>query len=130
MLNVACLNLISRTSDDDQPNGWAGFAINLKLRKVKEKLKSWFTDYEKERKRKEKDLVSELEFFDLKAENEALPPLEEDIRLVIRSDWLILYSLEERDLLQKCKLNWLKLGDKNTTFFHRFLSFPPKNREI
>lgn len=33
-----------------------------------------------------------------------------------------MHYLEERNLIQKSKLNWLRLGDENTSFFYRFLA--------
>lgn len=33
-----------------------------------------------------------------------------------------LYCIDERNLMEKRKLNWLSLGDENSKFFHRFLS--------
>ena len=36
-----------------------------------------------------------------------------------RVDLLALCRREERDIIQKTKLTWLKLGNKNMSFFHR-----------
>ena len=44
------------------------------------------------------------------------------IKWMLKADLLELHKREERDLIQKRKLNWMKLGDENTKFFHRFLS--------
>ena len=41
--------------------------------------------------------------------------------LSYKADVLALYKREERDLIQKSKLNWLKLGDENMSFFIIFL---------
>lgn len=57
------------------------------------------------KERKENDLTSELEFFDIKAEKEVLLSFEEDIQLAIKDYFSTLYSIEERDLIQKS--NWL-----------------------
>ena len=44
------------------------------------------------------------------------------LKWILEADLLELYRREERDLIQKSKLNWMKLGDKHTKFFHRLLA--------
>lgn len=63
-----------------------------------------------------------MAFFETKAEREDLSIAELDVRLAIKGDLMNLYIMEERNIIQKSKLNWLKLGDENTSFFHRYLS--------
>lgn len=63
-----------------------------------------------------------MAFFETKAEREDLSIAELDVRLAIKGDLMNLYIMEERNMIQKSKLNWLKLGDENTSFFHRYLS--------
>lgn len=41
-----------------------------------------------------------------------------------------LYLMEERNLIQTSKLNWLKFRDENTNFFHRFLSAKKRKNMI
>ena len=46
------------------------------------------------------------------------------------ADLLELYRREERGLIQKSKLNRMKLGDVNTKFFHRFLAAKKKKSTV
>ena len=45
---------------------------------------------------------------------------------MLKANLLELHRREERDLIQKSKLNWMKLGDEDTKFFHRFLAAEKK----
>ena len=51
------------------------------------------------------------------------------LKWLMEADLLELFRMEERDLIQKSKLNWMKLGDVNTKFFHRFLAAEKKRKE-
>lgn len=73
-------------------------------------------------RRKEKSLLNELEFLDSKAEDADLSLMDLDICLAVKGDLMELYLLEERNNIQKSKLNWLRMGDENTCFFHKFLA--------
>ena len=44
------------------------------------------------------------------------------LKRLLEADFLELYRREKRDLIQKNKLNWIKLGDVNTNLFHGFLA--------
>ena len=57
-----------------------------------------------------------------KDEQLALASESSNLKWMLKADLLELYRSEERDFIQKNKLNWLKLGDENTKFFHRFLA--------
>lgn len=84
MLIKECSLIINRVLEVEHSNGWAGFIINLRLRKVNEKVKAWLATYETDWKRKEKDLLSKLEFFYSKVERDELSTLEKDARLAIK----------------------------------------------
>lgn len=40
----------------------------------------------------------------------------------LQADLLSVYRIEERNCIQKSKINWLTVGDENTGLFHRFLN--------
>lgn len=71
-------------------------------------------------------MLEEIGRGDILAENSGYSSLEMDMRLSLKAELLSLYRLEERNLILKSKLTWLKLGDENSSFFHHFLA--EKNR--
>ena len=79
-------------------------------------------DSERVKKKQEESLLQALANEEIKEESLNMSSLDNILKLSIKSDLLAIYRREERDLIQKSKLNWLKSGDENTSFFHRFLA--------
>ena len=67
-------------------------------------------------------LLMEIENQDLEIKNSEEVGMGREICLSLKAELLSLYRIEERNLMQKSKLNWLSLGDENSCFFHWFLS--------
>lgn len=67
-------------------------------------------------------MMSELMLLDSKAEEGALSIVESEVRIKVKGELFDLYLKEERNMLQKCKLQWLNEGNENTRFFHRYLA--------
>lgn len=95
---------------------------------MKGEIKKWYANQATKRQQKEKNLIAEIEYFDVKSEYEGLSSFECEIRSIAKGEWMELYLIDERNLIQKCKLQWLKGGDENTSFFHRF--FAEKKRKL
>ena len=122
LLDKQCCHIIKNSLTSGNHQGWAGFVICSKLRNLKSSLKSWLVDSERARKNQEESLLQALENEEIKEESQTMSSLDNVLKLSIKSDLIAIYRREERDLIQKCKLNWLKLEDENTSFFHRFLA--------
>ena len=85
-------------------------------------VKNWHATHLIDIKQKEERLLRELEIIDELAENVGLNEVELAHRSAIQTELLCIYRTEERNFIQKSKLNWLAVGDENTGFFHRFLN--------
>ena len=86
------------------------------------------SDSGKARKYNEESLLKALANEEGKDEQLALAPESCNLKWMLKADLLELCRSEERDLIQKSKLNWMKLGDVNTKFFHRFLAAEKKRK--
>lgn len=85
-------------------------------------LKDWHAANEENHKGMKQRLLEEIEKEDAIIDDADYFTVETDMRSTLKVDLLSLYRIEERNLIQKSKLNWLKLGDENSRFFHRFLA--------
>ena len=59
---------------------------------------------------------------DALADSFLLSEFELESRSSLKAELMSLHKIEEMNLIQKRKLNWIRLGDENTSFFHRFLT--------
>lgn len=122
LFNKECCWLIERSLTDFHSQGWVGYVIPAKLRKLKIALKTWQTNYKIERRRKEEHILQKLENLESSVEDDESHIAKLSLRLALKAEFLKILKEDERNLIQKSKLNWLKLGDENTSFFHRFLA--------
>lgn len=122
LTNKECIRIVERAGGRSRINGWAGFILSAKLRNVKTAVKAWYAEFQKLQKRKEEELLEEIDKWDALSETVRLSPYVIDNRTFLRAELMTIYRLEERNLIQKSKLNWLTLGDENSNFFYRFLA--------
>ncbi|KAL4354438.1 hypothetical protein GQ457_06G008040 [Hibiscus cannabinus] len=89
-------------------------------------LDDWFCRLRKERKVTEKSLKERLkQLNDLALTNEVLGEITEaKIALNLEAD------KEELYWKQRARANWMKSGDRNTSFFHKFASYRRKRNRV
>lgn len=71
-------------------------------------------------KQAQEDCISEISGLDHKEELHVLSSVDSLRRQTLKGDLLRFQILEESNYLQR-KLQWLKEGDENSSFFYRFL---------
>ncbi|KAH1105951.1 hypothetical protein J1N35_009719 [Gossypium stocksii] len=98
----------------------------MKLSKLGERFSKWARDEKRGRDRQTKDLNSRmLELCDADISEVVLAEMT-DIKLQMNLE----ADMEELFWEQRARVNWLHMGDRNTTFFHRWASFRRKKNRI
>lgn len=67
-------------------------------------------------------MLKEINNWDVLVDSLQLSDSDKDFQNFLKTELLAFYRLEKVNLIQKSKLNWIRLRDENTSFFHRFLA--------
>ncbi|XP_028096961.1 uncharacterized protein LOC114296820 [Camellia sinensis] len=102
--------------------GWAGYVILAKLRNLRWVLKKWNNEVFRNVAHSVKVVESDLHNLDLLAESRELSNVEVDRRRQLRKEVWLLNKKQEWLWLQKFRLNWSMMADRNTRFFHIVVS--------
>ncbi|XP_058180127.1 uncharacterized protein LOC131298670 [Rhododendron vialii] len=115
--NPKCMAIAKDTWENTQVSGWAGYMILQKCRAIKEKLKVWNKEEFGDVNSVLQIIEAELHQFDLIAEERQLSADERASRCKSKSEFWRLSRLTESLWRQKSRVNWMKLGNKNTRYF-------------
>jgi hypothetical protein len=71
-----------------------------------------------------------LQWLDVQAEQRPLNDIEKLVRILMKERFQQLAMLEEQRWKQRAKRNWVKMGDKNTRYFHQITSHQKRKNHI
>ncbi|XP_042962740.1 uncharacterized protein LOC122297018 [Carya illinoinensis] len=101
--------------------------LAFKLKRMKQMLKTWNKDKFGRVEIMIRELEQRVEDLDFKLQEGYEDAIEQDL-LISKIELDIWKRREESMLAQKAKVNWLKLGDNNTRYFHSVLKRRQQNQ--
>ena len=119
-------DLIKEWWGEAQVDGFASYIVVTKLKFVKEKLKKWNRDVFGDIKTQKYNLLGIINSLDVKEETSGLSSVEIQQRRDAKEDWAKIILIQEISWRQKSRALWLKVGDRNTKFFHRVANMQRK----
>ncbi|KAL4194233.1 hypothetical protein AMTRI_Chr05g67590 [Amborella trichopoda] len=120
----------SKVGVDGRVNGRVGFRLQSKIQLLKASLKSWSQSLPGNYSHIKSNLLNTLLELDCLEESWPLSPSEIDLRIQTKLDYLSTLKKEELFWYQRCRINWLKVGDLNTRFFHRIANWCRRENTI
>ncbi|GFZ20781.1 hypothetical protein Acr_28g0014860 [Actinidia rufa] len=109
--------LVKDVWENTDVNGWAGFCILKKMQALKSKLKIWNVEGFGNINIKLQAVEEKIHNLEMIEESRALDVVEAESKKNLKSELRESSRLAEILWRQKSRVNWIKLGDKNTRFF-------------
>ncbi|XP_020262542.1 uncharacterized protein LOC109838519 [Asparagus officinalis] len=101
-----------------------------KLKLLKRRIKWWRKNVHESISSRKNTLLSKIHSIDLIEEQRSLSPTELDERKAFQSSFASIIQEEESYWHQRSRIQWLKEGDTNTSFFHRTASTHKRSNHI
>ncbi|KAJ0575381.1 putative RNA-directed DNA polymerase [Helianthus annuus] len=93
------------------------------LKRIKSDIKKWRILCRANEEKEEQEILKVVENLESMAEVATLNDGERKLRIALRQKLKSIEIARVKDLKQKARLKWVKLGDENTAFFHKIINF-------
>ncbi|KAL5172554.1 hypothetical protein HKD37_16G045288 [Glycine soja] len=110
--------------------GWGGYVLNHKIKLLKQCIKQWSLTNGEANARKVTMIKKELNALENVLNDRPLSQVEVTLKKSLQVQlWEAAYAYESM-LRQKARIKWLKVGDDNSTYFHRLISHRRRKNAI
>ena len=113
-----------------QPRGWGGYALKVKIKKLKEVLKVWNKEQYGDKLKKVQRIEADLNNLQDASTNRQLTSHELLTRRKLQEDLWLAAQSHESLMKQKARVKWIKEGDCNTCYFHLLMNSKRINNEV
>ncbi|GKV22646.1 hypothetical protein SLEP1_g32498 [Rubroshorea leprosula] len=122
--------LVEETWKSAEVQGWKGFCLKEKLKKLKGALRNWSKGYEHEVDKNIVNAEDQIARLDLKGEGQQLTEEEIARRRETFVDLWRNMRIKNRMCHQKARRSWLREGDANTAYYHKCIKSRWRRNEI
>ncbi|PWA60030.1 RNA-directed DNA polymerase, eukaryota, Reverse transcriptase zinc-binding domain protein [Artemisia annua] len=124
---VGCEEEVIKVLEDHSYGGPPDIALNNKLKRLRDVLKSWLKKTQNKEAEDSKNMKEEIERIEKLMEERDLEEEEVWVWEECKKGLLQLNLSKSKDLQQKSRVRWAMQGDDNTAFFHGMIEGLMKN---
>jgi len=104
------------------PSGWGGYALKQKLKFIKDCIRQWSSQNGSITARKIHNLKKHLNALEAGINVSTLSQAEVELKKSLQEQLWSAGLAYESMLRQKSKAKWLREGDRNSSYFHKFIN--------
>ncbi|KAJ0470123.1 hypothetical protein HanIR_Chr14g0715371 [Helianthus annuus] len=90
-------------------------------RKINQDIKQWRKEANEAKKKEVQELQAKIEEIEKKTESLPLSQSEKSTRVELSARIKKFEAIKAKNLQQKARVNWIRFGDENSSFFHSFI---------
>ncbi|XP_020234693.1 uncharacterized protein LOC109814631 [Cajanus cajan] len=122
--------LVEKTWEEMNVHGWGAFVVKEKLKQLKITLRDWHAGKSDDLETQHNVISKKMNDLDKKEESIELTTEEILLKRELQQKFWEVATQNESILAQKSRVSWLKLGDRNSKFFHGMLNWRRKENSL